>query len=344
MNSIKELISFFPKYIEELSSKRLLWESSSHIMVLSIRPALWFKQPIILNSEYNLEASSIKEEKVNHDQEEIHSLRQLKRGKGKYKGGPNDSSFNDKYILVQNYYSSIQNLHEKVQLCNKETDSNLNINDCVEKITRIRKAKKIQELNFDQIIEENKQLIKENFMISDKRSKYMDSSPSYFKELIESEVNKRESKHEIIVRPPVKILKSSECQTDSVVIDDSVNSCIKEILIEQRDNISIKKGLKNKVSRIVSYIKNETLRGMRDLANLWKKTSDEINPEYEAGISGYILPALDPQTKMSIDQIVKPLILKSSKGSQLLFNSGKKMFEIFNSLDSKLMNIYFDLD
>lgn len=344
MDNLNKVIDFFPEYIKKLYQSNRLHLSASHVLVLSIRPKLNFNQPIIINSDYNFEADEIKAQSPNHDLNNI-SKKFLNRKQRNSLKKKNIDNYKEAIIKLTNYYDILDSMDSKISECNEESDSNLTIQICVDKITGIKKHRKhIEKVNFNQIIDDYDRLIMKELEDSKEETPILRRS-----NIIETRVNEiLESyplQHEIIVHRPSNICKSTESQTthtgemsnlDIEKLIDVINNSQLESLDSRDRNVLRRKIQYNLTNIIVSEFK--------ELSRDWKRVSDEVNPENESIMMGLIANQIPAETRPILDRIIKPLIVKASRASQAFMISAKQVSRVIRNINSSIVGTIFDLD
>jgi hypothetical protein len=350
------------------------------IMVISFRPRIGIEEAMTFNFDYNsylfhrrLDKAERKKASIglNESKEEKNEKIRMPRLKGKkmMKQQFKDDDyimikrdeyeeFNNKIIELKNYYQVLNPMKEAINECNSSTNSELDIPLCVKKMTSIGGEKQIHALDINNIVFEHKNIIQE-LIKSDRLSILREKGVNYKTTLnkmanqIATDMLLEDSigliTHHTVVheskisfKPKKRVIMNQEydeeqqAQLEGKIKD--VSEIFKSIILNQR--LAMKSMYKEIFTKIAVGIQ----RAFLEKGSYLQSESDKVNPEDEARMAMFLSGDVPSHIKEGYDRVIKPLILKASRGSQALLKMKNTFNELGLVIKQVLLNVIYDLD
>jgi hypothetical protein len=334
------------KCLKQFNHKLSTW-GSTFVGVLTVRPNLAFNEKVVWADDYN----------YTNEQNRQHTLsKNRRRGKPKKDAVINlhannnrvkneGKKFNDP-IIETSYYHVLSGLIDDCDEFNKMTDSKIDPSLCVKKITSLVDETQVEAMNFRDILMDYRITKQENerLILKENTSKSMAELETK-KMVLESEIVMLKKKYHDS-KPLVSFKQSIDATTETDIIGtpDTLLDSISRIsyLNGQAD---IKKHIKKEkwsVQRNIlaksQFMMNQCIKTISNEAKEW---SFEVSPQSESIACGKIIP---DSIKPIVDPIIKSLIVKASKGSEVLQELGNKMAKILQNLFRNLTFLLSELD
>jgi hypothetical protein len=306
MTTFHGLIDAFTKLIDEKFSHVYKTWGENLIAVLTIKPNIGIKKPIvdahtynILNHEYKEALSKkLRKEREKNILESIDSHKATIHKRFERKSGmadPEDAVKNNRYL-------TLTKLMDQCDAFNEETNSRITPTICVDKITSIKDMEHVEKLNLNEVVKKSRESDESKLIISDR---------------VITEMHLLESDEDFYQ-------KLKDCVT---LLDKSR---------EERESINIRKVIKKRFDIVKASV------GLKiNLMNSHiDKVIDRINPHHESQVCNQIDCLIPPPVSL----VIKELINKSSIGCDQLGVFKKQVHDLFKQLFSSMINIIFDID